>query len=159
MTYGDEVQDDEAWIHLLSEQLGCNVANYAVGGYGLDQTALRYELVKPPGKFVIVGIFVEMLRRDVAASWTFYRGRQRDNLPQYAITKPIFRLSEIGIQLISRPSAPVTRQAIWQHHKNDFYLRALWTPLSFPYSYAAARAIYRQLVDKSFLDNEFSAQF
>ena len=44
MTHGDEVTDDEAWLHRLSERLGCNVQNFGVGGYGLDQAALRYEL-------------------------------------------------------------------------------------------------------------------
>ena len=67
-----EVTDDEAWLHRLSERLGCNVQNFGIGGYGLDQAALRYELASPPGNFVIVGLFIEMLRRDLAASWTFY---------------------------------------------------------------------------------------
>ena len=71
MTRGDEVKDDEAWLHRLSERLGCNVQNFGVGGYGLDQAALRYELGTPPGNFVILGLFIEMLRRDMAASWTF----------------------------------------------------------------------------------------
>ena len=78
MTHGDEVKDDEAWLHLLSEQLGCNVQNFGIGGYGLDQAALRYEMGAPPGKFVILGLFIEMLRRDLAASWTFYRGPARE---------------------------------------------------------------------------------
>src|SRR5690348_10974780 len=74
MTYGAEVKDDEAWVHLLSELLGCNIRNFGVGGYGLDQAALRYEMTPPSGNFVILGLFIEMLRRDVAASWTFYYG-------------------------------------------------------------------------------------
>ena len=159
MTYGDEVKDNEAWLHLLSNSLGCNVGNFAVGGYGLDQAALRYELIPSSGSFVMIGLFIEMLRRDEAASWTFYRGPQRDHLPVYAITKPMFEMSDNRLQLISRPAAPVTPEAIAQHHKRDYFLNALWTPLSFPYSYAAARAILRHEVYRSDLDNEFSIQF
>lgn len=159
MTHGDEVKDDEAWLHLLSELLGCNVQNFAVGGYGLDQAALRYEMMPPSGNFVILGLFVEMLRRDLAASWTFYRGPERDNLPRYAITKPMFVMNGNELQLIPRPSKPVTRKAIEQHHKHDFFLNTLWTPLSFPYSYAAGRALVRRFVGKNYLNNMSSNQF
>lgn len=159
MTHGDEVNDNEAWLNLLSNLLGCNVQNFGVGGYGLDQTALRYELIAPPGDIVIVGVFIEMLRRDLAASWTFYAGPLSDNLPRYSITKPLFALAGSEMQLISRPLPPVTRNAIEQHHKRDFFLNTLWTPLSFPYSYAAGRAIVRRLFDQSYLDNLSSNQF
>ena len=159
MTQGDEVKDDEAWVHLLSELLGCNIRNFGVGGYGLDQTALRYEMTPPSGNFVILGLFIEMLRRDVAASWTFYHGPQRDHLPRYAITKPMFVMDGSELKLLPRPSAPVTSQSIEQHHKQDFYLNTLWTPLAFPYSYAAGRAIVRRLVSENYRNNEFSNQF
>lgn len=149
MTRGDEVQDNEAWVHLLSERLGCNVSNFGVGGYGLDQATLRYEQINPAGNFVLLGLFVEMLRRDLAASWTFYQGPGSDNLPHYSLTKPMFVMVEDGIRLIPRPSAPVTRAAIEQHHERDYYLNMLWTPLSFPYSYSAGRAIFRRLHDKT----------
>jgi len=67
MTYGAEVEDEEAWVHLLSVRLGCTVANYAVPAYGLDQAVLRYEHSATEGKFVIVGVFLEMIRRTVAS--------------------------------------------------------------------------------------------
>ncbi|MBR0953493.1 hypothetical protein [Bradyrhizobium canariense] len=156
MTRGDEVQDNEAWVHLLSERLGCNVSNFGVGGHGLDQTTLRYEQINPPGHFVLLGLFIEMLRRDLAASWTFYQGPGSDNLPHYSMTKPMFVMAGDGIRLISRPSAPVTREAIEQHHEHDFFSNTLWTPLSFPYSYSAGRAIFRRLYDKVDLINESS---
>ena len=121
MTRGDEVKDDEAWLHLLSERLGCNVQNFGVGGYGLDQAALRYELGTPPGNFVILGLFIEMLRRDLAASWTFYRGPAQNNLPTYAVTKPMYVIENDRLELIPRPTQPVTRQAIVQHHRRDSF--------------------------------------
>ena len=159
MTRGDEVKDDEAWLHLLSERLGCNVQNFGVGGYGLDQAALRYELGTPPGNFVILGLFIEMLRRDLAASWTFYRGPAQNNLPTYAVTKPMYVIENDRLELIPRPTQPVTRQAIVQHHRRDFFLNSLWTQLSFPYSYAAGRAIFLRYVDQSYLNNIASNLF
>jgi hypothetical protein len=159
MTHGDEVKDDEAWLHRLSERLGCNVQNFGVGGYGLDQAALRYEMATPPGNFVILGLFIEMLRRDLAASWTFYRGPAKNNLPRYSVTKPMFVMENDTLELVPRPTQPVTRQAIVQHHRKDFFLNSLWTQLSFPYSYAAGRAIYRRYVDESYLNNISSNQF
>lgn len=149
MTRGDEVQDNEAWVHLLSERLGCNVSNFGVGGYGLDQAALRYEQIKPPGNFVLLGLFIEMLRRDLAASWTFYQGPGSDNLPHYSLTKPMFVMADGGIRLIPRPSGPVTREAIAGHHEHDFYRNRLWTPLSFPYSYSAGQAIVLRLYENA----------
>ena len=159
MTHGDEVRDDEAWLYRLSERLGCNVQNFGVGGYGLDQAALRYELGTPPGNFVILGLFIEMLRRDMAASWTFYRGPAQNNLPSYAVTKPMFVIENDRLELIPRPTQPVTRQAIVQHHRHDFFLNSLWTQLSFPYSYAAGRAILRLYVDQNYLNNISSNLF
>jgi hypothetical protein len=159
MTHGDEVKDDETWLHRLSERLGCNVQNFGVGGYGLDQAALRYELATPPGDFVIVGLFIEMLRRDLAASWTFYRGPAQNNLPAYAVTKPMFVMANDKMELIPRPTQPVTHQAIVQHHRQDFFLNSLWTQLSFPYSYAAGRAIFLRYVDQGYLNNIASNLF
>ncbi len=46
-----------------------------------------------------------------------------------------------------------------QHHRQDFFLNSLWTQLSFPYSYAAGRAIYRRYVDENYLNNISSNQF
>ncbi len=40
-TYGDEVEDDEAWSNVLSTRLGCRVANFGVGGYGTVLVASR----------------------------------------------------------------------------------------------------------------------
>ena len=159
MTHGDEVTDDEAWLHRLSERLGCNVQNFGIGGYGLDQAALRYELASPPGNFVIVGLFIEMLRRDLAASWTFYQGPAQNNLPAYSVTKPMFVMANEKLEL--RCAADATR-----HPPGDcaassarFFSQPLWTQLSFPYSYAAGRAIYRRYVYENYLNNISSNQF
>jgi hypothetical protein len=71
----------------------------------------------------------------------------------------MFVMDERELRLISRPSPPVTRKAVVQHHNKDFYLDTLWTPLSFPYSYAAGRAIFRRLVLDTNRFNQSSNQF
>ncbi|MFL4971778.1 MAG: hypothetical protein ACJ8FM_14415 [Xanthobacteraceae bacterium] len=142
MTYGAEVEDDEAWVHLLSVRLGCTVANYAVPAYGLDQAVLRYEHSATEGKFVIVGVFLEMIRRSVAASWTFYAPVQP--MAVYQI-KPYFSLDGESLRLHAIPE-PATRQAIAAHHVGDYYMRDVATVAKFPYALTAARGIYLRLV-------------
>jgi hypothetical protein len=128
MTYGSEVEDDEAWIHLVSGRLGCTVANYAVPAYGLDQSVLRYEHVATDGDFVILGVFLEMIRRSVAASWTFYAPTQRTLLDQI---KPYFSLDGEDLRLHPIPE-PLTPQTIAAHHAGDYYMRDASVAATFP---------------------------
>jgi hypothetical protein len=142
MTYGSEVEDDEAWIHLLSLRLGCTVANYAVPAYGLDQAVLHYERSATQGNFVILGVFLEMIRRSVAASWTFYAPVEPMTIYQI---KPYFSLDGESLRLHPIPE-PRTRQTIAAHHLGDYYMRDVATVATFPYALTAARGIYLRLV-------------
>jgi hypothetical protein len=65
----------------------------------------------------------------------------------------MFVLANEKLEFVARPAQPVTRQAITLHHRHDFFLNSLWTQLSFPYSYAVARAIYRRHIGESYLNN------
>jgi hypothetical protein len=141
MTYGTEVEDEEAWVHLLSRRLGCSVSNYAVPAYGLDQAVLRYERSATQGKFVILGLFLEMIRRSVAASWTFYA--PVEPLAVYQI-KPYFSLDGESLRL--HPIPEPTREAIAAHHLDDYYMRDVANVATFPYALTAVRGIYRRLV-------------
>jgi hypothetical protein len=138
MTQGSEVADQEAWVHLVSERLGCGLANYAVPAYGLDQSVLRHEQIAVPGELAILGIYVEMLRRSVAASWTFYAPSQPMKL--YSL-KPYFRLDRDGIAMQSIPQ-PLTRAAVAAHHAGDYFRRRVATPARLPYTLAVARAAF-----------------
>lgn len=44
-THGDEVAHDETWPQALADQLGADVYNFGVGGYGADQALLRFRQV------------------------------------------------------------------------------------------------------------------
>jgi hypothetical protein len=138
MTFGGEVEDDQAWVHLLSQRLRCVVVNYGVSGYGLDQAVLRYERVAPAGEIVILGLFVEMLRRQMAASWTFYASSEP---PFYSNIKPYFTLDGEGLRLHPIPQ-PMTRETVASHHAHDYFMQHVWTGLEFPYTLQALHAIY-----------------
>jgi hypothetical protein len=141
LTYGAEVEDHETWIHLLSVRLGCSIANHAVPAYGLDQAVLRYEGSATQGKFVILGVFLEMIRRSVAASWTFYAPLHPMVVYQ---VKPYFSLDGEHLRLHPIPS-PLTREAVAVHHLGDYYMREVATVAKFPHALAAARGIQLRL--------------
>jgi hypothetical protein len=137
MTLGSEVKDEEAWVYLLSFRLGCTVRNYGQIAYGLDQAVLRFERVETEGQFVILGVLLpEMVRRSLAASWTFY-----SSLDQVQLVKPYFTLDGEGLRLHPIPD-PLTRQSVAAHHANDYYMQKVYTPATFPYTVAALREIY-----------------
>jgi hypothetical protein len=131
--HGDEVNDDKAWAYLLSVQLGCEVENFGVGGYGLDQAFLKYLKYRPKGDLVVVGVTQETLRRNLAASWRFY-GSIPNSLP-----KPFFRLSGDDL-LLEKPPANLDRMSIRKHHRFDRYARPF--VVQFPYSAALLRVLY-----------------
>jgi hypothetical protein len=137
-TFGLEVEDGETWVHLLSRRFGCTIRNFGIGGYGFDQAVLRSERIAPGEDVVFFGLIIEMPRRSVAASWTFYSGGEP---PVYSNIKPYFTVS--GEDLVLHPiPAPQTREAIAAHHVNDYYMRRGWTNPGFPNVVQVARAAY-----------------
>ena len=45
--YGINTSAEKSWVGVLSERLDCNIHNYSVPGYGLDQIVLRAEMKMP----------------------------------------------------------------------------------------------------------------
>lgn len=132
-THGDEVGNDEAWSHLASERLGCEVANYGVGGFGTDQSLVRFNEIAPTTPVVILGVYQEMLRRNLSASWLFY-GMQRD-----ATIKPFFTLASGKLQQVEMPASN-SIEAIKTYHSADRYYKPY--RMGAPYSLALLRAVY-----------------
>ena len=65
-TFGAEVSHEEAWGNVLSQNLGCRVSNFGVGGYGTDQAYLRFQLnTADSSPTVILGYMVENIARNV----------------------------------------------------------------------------------------------
>jgi hypothetical protein len=112
-TYGDsftacgEVNDDETWQFYLEIQLGYEVKNFGVAGYGTDQALLKLERNIARGEIspiLILGIFEENINRLVNQFRPFY-------LPQTGEKfgfKPIFRMK--NGRLVPEPN-PLTAEA------------------------------------------------
>jgi hypothetical protein len=65
-TYSAEVDSAHAWSNLLSRAIHCRVANYGAGGYGTDQSYLKFQVnPEDSSRIVILGIFAENIMRNV----------------------------------------------------------------------------------------------
>src|SRR6267142_4931171 len=63
---GDVTSNRKTWGSLLSEELGCYVANFGMGGYGTDQAYLRFlENRSDPSAVVIFGLHPADLVRNL----------------------------------------------------------------------------------------------
>lgn len=71
-TYGDEVNDEEAWPAQLQRLTGRRVLNGGVTGYGFDQIVLRAEQLVPLHRpAVVIAGFIEndVVRTEMASMW------------------------------------------------------------------------------------------
>ena len=132
-THGDEVDHDQAWTALASGLLGCEIVNHGVGGYGTDQSFLRYIAIGPHTPVILLGVYQEMLRRNLSGSWLFY-GMQRD-----ATIKPYFTFKSGQLQQVPMPTNQSV-EAIEAYHRADRYYGPY--KMSAPYSLALIRAVY-----------------
>ena len=98
-TFSAEVDHEQAWSNLLSELLGCRVANYGVGSYGLDQAYLRFiHNGADESRVVILGY----LSDNIARNLTRTRDLQTGNLA-FGL-KPRFILDSQGeLELVPIP--------------------------------------------------------
>jgi hypothetical protein len=83
-----------------------------------------------------------MIRRSVAASWTFYAPSHPMTVSQI---KPYFTLDGADLRLHPIPE-PLTRDTAAAHHLGDYYMRHVSTAKRFPYTLSAARAIHVRFV-------------
>jgi len=144
-TYGEEVYNsEEVWTSVASRELGCRIENYGVGGFGTDQALVLYESTKTNKPIIILGIYSEMLRRNLAASWLFYAGQKDRAL------KPYFKLNhQGGLEQISWPESN-SSEDIRKYHHRDIFFKSF--DVKFPYSWHLAKSIYYQI--KTRLENK-----
>ena len=103
--YGDSftaagnVSDKDAWSYKLSLLIGCKVDNYGAGGYGTDQSFLRYKLnIDDKSKIVILGHYTGDIYRNVT------RFRKLIDINARYSFKPRFILNQQGeLELIPIP--------------------------------------------------------
>lgn len=144
-TYGEEVYNsEEVWTSVASRELGCSIENYGVGGFGTDQALVLYESTKTNTPIVILGIYSEMLRRNLAASWLFYAGQKDRAL------KPFFKLdNQNNLKQIAWPESD-SLDDLRDYHRNDFFFKSY--DVKFPYSWHLTMSVYYQL--KTRLENK-----
>ncbi len=95
-THGDEVSFEGSWPHLLAQMTGRKVLNLGVGGYGIDQAALRYEYVGVPEKVVLLGLISGDFERALTPMYSFTRGGLR--------SKPMFVFDGEVARVVNQPA-------------------------------------------------------
>jgi hypothetical protein len=138
-TLAADVLDNQAWPYLASVKLGCSINNLGVEGFGFDQTLLLFRTNPVRESIVILGMSQPMISVGGASSWAFLE--LQNHLPQWKLTKPLFRIEDEILRLYPRPAPTV--DAILDHYHNDDYARG-WTALQFPFTLSLARALYRK---------------
>lgn len=104
-TYGDsytfcrEVEDANTWQWHLAEELGCNVLNFGVGNYGLDQTLLRIkrEFPQNPAPITVAAMVPQGIARNLSV-WKHY-----NEFGNVLAFKPRFGLENGRLRLIPNP--------------------------------------------------------
>ena len=91
-TWADDVQDDQAWGHLLAQRLSCRVANYGLPGAGIDQALLRYENnTADKAEINVLAFFSEDIVRHVTRNIGWIYPQFPNALP---VTKPRFSIDD-----------------------------------------------------------------
>ncbi|MCB0329676.1 MAG: hypothetical protein KDD70_08430 [Bdellovibrionales bacterium] len=98
-TWSDPVDDEHAWSTVLSQKLGCRVANYGFGAYGTDQAYRRFELNKEDeSSLVLLNHFPGDIRRNVNQLRNFLARNDHFAL------KPRFMLEDGALRFIPLPT-------------------------------------------------------
>lgn len=155
----DEVLDKDAWSNLLEQKINCPVANFAIGGYGTDQSYLRMSKLLPnrssysdkkETNIVFFGVYVEMLRRNVSASYLFY-----GNTDNKKSLRPYFILSDHKNLILRNIPNEFDKETLKHFHEFDRYYKAY--KINFPYSISIIKNLYYRVnkiaFDKLVLEN------
>jgi hypothetical protein len=134
-TFGPDVPDESAWPYLASRAIGCDIANYGVPAFALDQSYLLYQEYSTPKSLAVLAMSMPMINTSGISSWTFFD--LKDGLPIARRTKPFFTLEGGRLVLHRRPKS--STKAILDYYKEDGY-GGEWTPLTFPFSWSVIRA-------------------
>lgn len=95
-THGDAVLYEETWTALIEEKTNKSVLNLGVGGYGIDQAALRYINSEWKGDTVVLGLIAGDMERSLSSVYNFYNGGLK--------TKPKFKFVPTSISIINQPA-------------------------------------------------------
>jgi hypothetical protein len=142
-TFGSEVNNEQAWGNILARNLGCRVANFGVGGYGTDQSVLRFTAnTKDSSSTVILGIFADNVLRNVNQYRYFLTGGETLGLkPRFVLRGDILTVSPLPKLSYPEFRNAITdpRNSIWQHEfflPDTDYGPTIWR---FPYTLSFAK--------------------
>jgi lysophospholipase L1-like esterase len=142
-TWSTEVADADAWGAVLAKKLGCRVGNYGVGGYGSDQSFLRYLSLPPKGNIVFLNHLSENILRNVNQFRPLlYPGTE------FAF-KPRFVLSNGELRKIPTPEIPPEHISDFLQHPAAYLDHEFFLPggesgvrnFAFPYSAGLIAAV------------------
>ena len=140
--YSAEAAPQRAWANLLSIMLGCGAANYGVGGYGTDQSFLRFQANEGDQAGIVI---LGHLSQDIVRNVNRFRNLISPGT-RYGL-KPRFILDEKGnLQLI-----PLPKPGKEDYHRlvrapekmldHEFFSRP-----RFPYSVTVIQAAWRDRI-------------
>lgn len=155
-THGEEVKNDDTWqeqLNRLCPQL--EVINFGVGGYGLDQSFLRY---KTEGKtyhphIILIGFMQENINRTVNVFRPFYT----EGIP---LSKPRFILKNDNLILLPNPLKDLSgckklldnpAPLLSQFGENDFHfnVRTKASVFDFSPSVRIVKLIYQTIYERN----------
>ena len=124
-THGDCVVAEDSWPFALSRLSGKSVANLGVGGYGIDQAIMRYEIKNPKCNQVLLGLIAGDLERATQLIYNLTFGDTK--------SKPIYEFSdENAVTIFNRPAVHGA-QLLTEYERgsdSEFFKRAKysWDP-------------------------------
>jgi len=140
-THGDAVANAETWqARIENADRKVEVMNFGVGGYGLDQAYLRYDLEgrRYNPQIVVIGFMTEDIARNVNSYRPFYY--PDTGLP---LAKPRYCLSGERLSLLPNPMQSVDqyarllsrpREELSAMGRNDYYYKWRYTSSPFDWS-------------------------
>jgi hypothetical protein len=114
-TYGEGIQEEsKIWSNLLSINTNLIVNNKGVGGFGSDQSYLKYRKNRSQGKIIVLNHLSENIIRNINQFRHFiYPATQYD-------FKPIFIIDTDSIKLIEMPDINLSQISKFKKNPNTF---------------------------------------
>ena len=147
-TWGAEVSADDAYGNVLSQLMGCRVANYGVGGYGTDQAVIRYmHVIQDDAPVVVLGHFSENIIRNL--------NQLRDFIaPGRFGFKPRFVLESDELEIVPLPTLSANEYRSVASRAEELLPHEYFSPrtrgapgvMRFPYSLAVLDSVFHYRV-------------
>jgi len=150
-TFSDGVKDEEAWSNVLSQLLGCKVANFGVGGYGMDQAYLRFSMnERDQAPVTVLGIYPYNILRNLNQYRFFLAGPGSSAFG----LKPRFVIDDDRLRLIPLPTLSYEDFVEMTQSPTRFFQHETFLPgsphgppvFSFPYTVPMLRLATSQTI-------------